>query len=40
MARDVEVIWVKRELEYFWQGDWTTQIALIRLDKFAVARRR
>jgi hypothetical protein len=28
MAGDVEVIWVKREPEYFCKGDWTTQISL------------
>jgi hypothetical protein len=28
MARDVEVIWVKRESEYFFKGGWTTQIRL------------
>jgi hypothetical protein len=39
MARDVEVIWVERELEYFYVGDWTTQITLIRFDKFVSARR-
>src|SRR6202030_2249671 len=27
-ARDVEVIWVKREWKYFCEGDWTTQIRL------------
>jgi hypothetical protein len=28
MARDVEVIWVKSEPEYFYSRDWTTQINL------------
>ena len=28
MARDIEVIWVKRERKYFCKGDWTTQIRL------------
>jgi hypothetical protein len=39
-AKDMDVIWAGREGEYFLRQDWTTQIALIRLDKFAVARRR
>ena len=39
MARDMQVIWVRREREYFLLEDWTTQITLIRLDKFAVARK-
>src|SRR5258708_13002704 len=29
MARDIEVIWVKRESEYFCKLDWTTQITLL-----------
>jgi hypothetical protein len=29
------VIWVKSEPEYFCEGDWTTQISLIRLNKLA-----
>jgi hypothetical protein len=28
MARDIEVIWVKSEPEYFCGEDWTTQIRL------------
>src|SRR5260370_31904283 len=38
MARDIEVIWVKREAEYFCKWDWTTQITLIRLNNLACAR--
>jgi hypothetical protein len=38
MAADIEVIWVGREGENFCKWDWTGQIRLIRLDKFAVAR--
>jgi hypothetical protein len=34
------LIWVKRKGEYFFEPDWTGQISLIRLDKFAVARKR
>ena len=33
------LIWVKREAEYFCKQDWTGQIRLIRLNKFAVARK-
>ena len=33
------MIWVKRESESFSRQDWTTQITLIRFDKFAVARK-
>jgi hypothetical protein len=33
MARDVQVIWVKKEQEYFCKGDWTTQITLESLGK-------
>jgi hypothetical protein len=32
-ARVIEVIWVRRETDYFCKGDWTTQITLIRLNK-------
>jgi hypothetical protein len=51
MARDVEVIWVKSEPEYFYEEDWTTQIRLNpkenffsvipgrRILRFAIARR-
>ena len=28
MGSDIEVIWVKRESEYFFKGGWTTQIRL------------
>jgi len=38
-ASDVEVIWVKREQEYFCEEDWTTQITLIEFDNSASARR-
>src|SRR5258708_13058002 len=40
MARDIEVIWVEREAEYFWKRDCTGQISLIRLNKFDFSRRR
>lgn len=33
------LIWVKREQEYFCEEDWTTQIRLNRLEKFAFRRR-
>jgi hypothetical protein len=39
MARDIEVIWVKREAEYFCKWDWTTQITLIRFNKSGFSRR-
>jgi len=32
-AADVEVIWVKREPEYFYGEDWTGSINLIRFNK-------
>jgi hypothetical protein len=35
MARDVEVIWVKSEPEYFCERDWTTQIRLIPFNKLS-----
>jgi hypothetical protein len=35
MAKDMQVIWVGREREYFCDGDWTTQITLIRFNKTA-----
>jgi hypothetical protein len=38
MAMDIEVIWVNREAEYFCKRDWTTQIGLIRLNKFQFTR--
>ena len=34
-ASVVEVIWVKREPEYFCEGDWTTQISLIQFNKLS-----
>jgi hypothetical protein len=33
MARDMQVIWVKSEPEYFCARDWTTQISLIAFNK-------
>jgi hypothetical protein len=33
MARDMQVIWVRREREYFCGEDWTTQISLIQFNK-------
>jgi hypothetical protein len=39
MAADIEVIWVNREAEYFCKWDWTAQISLIRLNKFAAQLR-
>jgi len=35
---DVEVIWVGRESEYFFDEDWTGSISLIRLDNSAPTR--
>jgi hypothetical protein len=32
-AADVEVIWVKREREYFCERDWTGGIGLIHFNK-------
>ena len=32
-ASDVEVIWVKRELEYFYEEDWTGSISLNQFNK-------
>jgi len=34
-ARDIEVIWVRREGENFYKGDWTTQIRLNLFNKIA-----
>ena len=34
----MELIWGRREGKYFFGQDWTTQITLIRFNKFAVAR--
>jgi hypothetical protein len=39
-AAVMELIWVKREAEYFLRGDWTGQIRLNRLNKFRDARKR
>jgi len=39
MARDMQVIWVGKERKYFCEGDWTTQIALIRFNKTAFSRK-
>jgi hypothetical protein len=39
-AMDIDLIWVKREAEYFCKPDWTGQIRLIRLNKFRHARKR
>src|SRR5215212_3601812 len=36
--RGFEVIWVRREPKNFCEQDWTTQITLIRFNKFAYAR--
>jgi hypothetical protein len=30
----MDLIWVEREQEYFWLGDWTGQISLIALANF------
>ena len=32
-ARDMQVIWVRRDREYFCGEDWTTQISLIQFNK-------
>jgi hypothetical protein len=34
----LEVIWVRREAEYFCKWDWTTQITLIRFNKLDFCR--
>ena len=39
MAKDMQVSWVRREWEYFCEGDWTTQIRLILFDNSPPARR-
>jgi hypothetical protein len=39
MAEDKQLIWVRREAEYFREADWTGQITLIRLDKLLRARK-
>jgi hypothetical protein len=33
------MIWVECEVEYFFRGDWTTQISLIWLVKLGFSRR-
>jgi hypothetical protein len=38
-AGDIEVIWVRREREYFSSEDWTGQIRLIRFNKFRHPRK-
>ena len=38
MARVLKLIWVVGEAKYFSGNDWTTQITLIRFNKFACAR--
>jgi hypothetical protein len=35
----MQVIWAKREREYFCKGDWTASISLIRFNKLGWARR-
>jgi hypothetical protein len=37
-ADDMQLIWVRREAENFFVWDWTTQITLIRFNKFSPAR--
>jgi len=39
MARDMQVIWVRKERKYFFRQDWTTQITLIRFNKTAFSRK-
>src|ERR1700687_1291423 len=38
-ARDIDLIWVRREQKYFWKWDWTGGIRLIRLNNSAVTRK-
>jgi hypothetical protein len=38
MARDMPVIWVRGEGNYFWEGDWTGGITLKTLKKLARAK--
>src|SRR6202048_1430222 len=40
MARLLNLIWVRREREYFCKGDWTGQITLIRFNKLSPVRER
>jgi hypothetical protein len=37
MARDIEVIWVKWEQEYFFRRHWTTQIKLNPKENFSLS---
>jgi hypothetical protein len=37
MAADIDVIWVKWEQEYFFAGDWTTQIKLNPKENFSLS---
>jgi hypothetical protein len=37
MAKDMQVIWVRREWKYFFEEDWTTQISLNCFNKFVLA---
>jgi hypothetical protein len=39
-AGPMPLIWGRREAEYFFKKDWTTQITLIRFRKFRCARNR
>jgi hypothetical protein len=39
-AGPMPLIWGKRKAEYFFRQDWTTQITLIRFDKFDFACKR
>jgi hypothetical protein len=39
MATDMQVIWVRRESEYFWERDWTTQIRLNAKENFPSPRK-
>jgi hypothetical protein len=39
MARVLEVIWGKREAEYFCRQDWTAQITLIEFNKIVFMRK-
>jgi hypothetical protein len=39
MRKVLEVIWGVRKPKYFYKGDWTASIRLIRFNKFAVTRK-
>jgi hypothetical protein len=39
MRKVLDVIWGVRKLKYFFKGNWTASISLIRLNKFAVAHK-